>query len=315
MSVDIGDPHPVSGQWTAHRSDLHLLPRRIPAQRGGLGLAVAVTDGQAPGGLHLIDHLGIERLAGAADLAQRHLEARQLLLDEQPPHRRRRAQRRHAAAPDSREQCLGVEARLIDHEHRRAGIPGREQTAPGVLGPAGRGDVQMDIAGLQPEPIHRRQSADGITALAVPHQLWFCRGARGEIQQHRIVGLGGPVRLEGFRRTRRFLIRQPALMLRRRADHDADQLLAAEAFEFRDLVLRRHHHLGPATIEPVAQFVRRQQRGGGDHHHAKLHRRQHGLPQRDDIAEQQQQMIAALETLRTQEVCDLIGATRQRLER
>ena len=48
----------------------------------------------------------------------------------------------------------------------------------------------MDVAGLQPEPVHGRQMPDRIAALAVPHQLWFCGGAGGEIEQHRIVGPG-----------------------------------------------------------------------------------------------------------------------------
>ncbi len=173
----------------------------------------------------------------------------------------------------------------------------------------------MDIAGLQPEPVHRRQSADGIAALAVPHQLRLCRGARGEIQQHRIVGPVGPSGVNASGNSAACSKAQPAVLLRGRADDDANEPVAAEAGEFRDLVLRRHHHLGAAAIEPVAQFVRRQQRGGGDHHDAELHRRQHGLPQRHDIAEQQQQMIAALQPLRAQEIRDLVGAARQRRER
>ena len=208
-------------------------------------------------------------------------------------------------------KSLGVEARLVDHEHGGAGIPGREEAAPGVLGPARRGDIQMDIARLQSEPVHRRQSADGIAALAVAHQLGFCRRAGGEIQQHRIVGPGRPVRREAFRKIRGLFVSEPALLLRGRIDDDANQLIAAEASEFRDLVLRRHHDPGAAAIEPVVQFVGRQQRGGGNHHHAELHRRQHRLPERDDVAEQQQQMIAALQSLRRAESSrpDWSGAT------
>ena len=97
-----------------------------------------------------------------------------------------------------------------------------------------------------------------------------------------------------------------------RADDDAHQLIAAKTGELRNLVLRRHHRPRPAAIEPVAQFIRRQQRGRGDHDDAEFHRRQHGLPERHDIAEQQQQMIAALQPLRTQEVGDLVGTPRQR---
>jgi hypothetical protein len=97
--------------------------------------------------------------------------------------------------------------------------------------------------------------------------------------------------------------------------HNANKPVAAEASKFRDLVLGRHYDPGTAAIEPVTQLFRRQQRGRGDHHHPELDCRQHGFPQRDDIAEQQQEMIAALEPLRAQEVSDLIGTARQRRER
>ena len=70
VAVAVGDLHAIARQRTAHRADLDLLARRIAGERRGFGLAVAVADGQAPGRLHLIDHFGIERLAGAADLAQ-----------------------------------------------------------------------------------------------------------------------------------------------------------------------------------------------------------------------------------------------------
>jgi hypothetical protein len=127
--------------------------------------------------------------------------------------------------------------------------------------------------------------------------------------------IGQSIRRKCFRKIRGLFVREPALLLRRRTDHNANKLITAEAREFRDLVLGRHHDPGTAAIEPVAQLIRRQQRGRGDHHHPELHCRQHGLPQRNDIAEQQQKMIAALEPLRAQEVCDLIGTARQRPER
>src|SRR5205085_10089081 len=143
-----------AGQRAAHRADLHLLPRRIAGERRGFSLAVAVADRQSPGAAHLIDYFRVERFAGATDLTQADLESRELFLDEQPPHRRRRAQRGDAAAADGGKQTLGVEARLIDHEHGCAGVPWREETAPGVLGPARRGNVEMNVAGLKPEPVH-----------------------------------------------------------------------------------------------------------------------------------------------------------------
>ncbi len=173
----------------------------------------------------------------------------------------------------------------------------------------------MDIARLKSEPVHGRQPADGIAALAVPHQFWFCRRARGEIKQHRVVGPGRAIRREGFRKVRGPFVSEPALLLRRSIDHDADQLFTAKACEFRNLVLRRHHDFGTAAVEPVPQLIGCQQRGGGNHHHAEFHRRQHRLPKRNDVAQQEQQVIAPLEPLRPQEVRDLIGAARQRRER
>src|SRR6478752_7527459 len=83
VAVGVGDLDAIAGHWAAHRSDLDVLAGRISRQRGGLGLAVAVADRQPPRAADLIDHFGIERLAGAANLAQRHLEVRQSLLDEQ----------------------------------------------------------------------------------------------------------------------------------------------------------------------------------------------------------------------------------------
>ena len=51
---------------------------------------------------------------------------------------------------------------------------------------------------------------------------------------------------------------------------------------------------GPAAVEAVEQVVAGQQRGRRDHHRAELHRRQHDLPQRHDVAEHQQDAVAAL---------------------
>ena len=59
----------------------------------------------------------------------------------------------------------------------------------------------MDIAGLQAEPVHRRQAADRIAALAVPHQFRLRRGARGEIEQHRVFGAWSARPASKLRRT------------------------------------------------------------------------------------------------------------------
>jgi hypothetical protein len=63
-----------------------------------------------------------------------------------------------------------------------------------------------------------------------------------------------------------------------------DQIVSAKARKFRDLVLRGHHCPRLATVEPVAELVGGEQRRRGDHDDAELHRRQHGLPERHDVA-------------------------------
>lgn len=106
----------------------------------------------------------------------------------------------------------------------------------------------MDVAWLQAEPVHRRQRADRIAALAVPHQLRLCRGTGCEVKQHRIIGIGRRVRLESIWKFRSLLERQPAFVGRGRANHDAHKPVRAEACEFSNLILRRYYRFGPATI-------------------------------------------------------------------
>src|SRR5205823_4144534 len=69
VAIGVADLHAIARQRPAHRADLDLLPRRVAGERGRFSLAVTVADGDAPGGLHLVDHFRIERLAGTADLA------------------------------------------------------------------------------------------------------------------------------------------------------------------------------------------------------------------------------------------------------
>ncbi len=121
---------------SSHGPGLDRQARRVADLTGRLRLAVAVADRQAPGLLHALDDLRVQRLAGADQLRQLHAVARQVLVDEHPPHRRWRAQRRHTAALDRLQGRLRIESRLGVDEHRRPGVPRREEVAPGVLGPA-----------------------------------------------------------------------------------------------------------------------------------------------------------------------------------
>jgi hypothetical protein len=131
---------------------------------------------------------GIERLAGADQFAQRRLPGAQVFLDHHAPHGGRRAQRGHAAAADHVQAGARREALVVVDEDGGAGIPGREEAAPRMLGPAGRADVPVDVALLQADPVHGRQVADRVALLAVQHQLRFRGGAGGEVQQQRVGG-------------------------------------------------------------------------------------------------------------------------------
>jgi hypothetical protein len=70
-----------------------------------------------------------------------------------------------------------------------------------------------------------------------------------------------------------------------------------------------------APHEPIAQVVAREEAGGGDDDCAELDRREHGLPQRDLVAEHQQNAIVAPHALRAQPVRNLVrpcGECRER---
>ena len=63
-----------------------------------------------------------------------------------------------------------------------------------MLGPARRRNIEVDIAWLQAEPIHRRKMSDRIALMAMQDELRRRRGAGGEIEQQRIIRLGVAVR-------------------------------------------------------------------------------------------------------------------------
>src|SRR6185369_16271714 len=94
------------------------------------------------------------------------------------------------------ERLLGVEMRLVVYEDRGARVPGREEAAPGVLRPARRADVPMDVVRPQADPIHGREMADGIALVRVQHHLGLRRRAGREVEEEWIAGAGRPVRLE-----------------------------------------------------------------------------------------------------------------------
>jgi hypothetical protein len=183
LAVRVEQRDPIAGQRQTHRAGFDASTRRIPDHRGRLGLPVAVAHREAPRAPDLLDHLGIQWLAGADRLAQRDRPATDVVLDQHAPHGRRRAERRHAAADQLIEQLHRVESIVVIRKHGRSGVPRREHAGPRVLRPTGRAQVQMHVAGPQADPEHRRQMADRITAVGVRDELRL-RGRPGrEIEQ------------------------------------------------------------------------------------------------------------------------------------
>ena len=308
FAVHIEQCHPIARQRPAHRARLHGLARRIADERRGFGLAVTVADGDAPRRLDPFDDFRIERLAGADQFAHGHLPGAQILLDQHAPHRRRRAERGDAAARDGVEQPLGVEAALIDDEDRRLRAPRREEAAPGMLGPAGRRNIEMDVAGFQPDPVDGRQMADRIALVAVQHEFWRRRGARREIKQHRIVrprlAVGRELRgcLVGF------LVSHPA----RHGAADGDpRIVARQVGEFGGDVGTGDDVADAAAGKAIGEIVAGEQHGRRHDHGAELHRRQHAFPQRHDIAEHQQDAVAAADAEAAQRIGDAVRALAQ----
>ena len=168
----------------------------------------------------------------------------------------------------------------------------------------------MHVAGLQTEPVHRRQRAHGIAAMAVPHQLGLGGGARGEIEQERIVGVGRTVRRELGRPFVGIAERLPAVD-RRRTRRDERDAVARQAGALGDLVLVGHDHARTAALDAVGQLLAGEQRRRRDHDDAQLHGRQHDLPQRRHVVEDEQEMVAAPEPLLAQIVGDLVRARGQ----
>ncbi|CAB4930731.1 unannotated protein [freshwater metagenome] len=172
-----------------------------------------------------------------------------------------------------------------------------------MLGPPGRADVQVHVAGLQAQPVHRGQVAQGVADLGVLDQLGPRRRPGGEVQQQRVtrrgprVFDGGVVHLVGGG------VGQPALD--RVADGDAG-VVPGHAGE-----LGRVHGVGdhvrrPAALDPVDQ-VGRAQRGGGRHDdRAELHHRQHRLPQLDLVAQHQHHPVAPADPDRGQPAGHLV---------
>ena len=190
VGVEEGDA--IARQRPPHRTGNDRLSGRIADHHRGLGLPVGIAQRQAPGPPDLLDDLRIDRLARRVDLAQNDLPLSEVVLDQHPPDGRRRAEHRDLMLDQHVERRARLEAQS-ERDDGRAGVPGREDARPGVLGPAGRGNVEMRVAGPDPKPVHRRKVPDRIARVRMHDELRARGRARGEIKEHRVVGFGRAV--------------------------------------------------------------------------------------------------------------------------
>ncbi len=148
----------------------------------------------------------------------------------------------------------------------------------------------MHVTGLQPKPVHGREMADGIALMAVQHELRLRRRAGGEVKKQRIGGARLAIRREDGRC--RVARREGVPSGRSAADGDA-RVVAGKIDEFRRIGDRGDDVPHPPAREAVGEVVARQQRRRRHDDGTELHRRQHAFPERRDIAQHQQQPVAA----------------------
>ena len=162
--------------------------RRVAGELAGLGLAVAVADPQPGRLVPGAEHLGVERLAGGDQSAQRGDPPRPRAVGDHAVLGRRHAEHVHALALGDLEPLGGVEAGVVQ-QGGGAAQPRRDEGVARRLRPARGGGAPDEVALLRGQPVLGLQALAGQVALPVQHRLGLARGARGEGDQARVAGL------------------------------------------------------------------------------------------------------------------------------
>ncbi len=297
-----------AGQRLAHGSGGHGGSGGVADDRGGLGLPVAVADGEPPRCLDPADDLGVERLAGRDDLAQGTRLRAEVGLQHHPPGGGRGAERVDLGAFELGEQAGRVEACGVVDEDGGLGDPGREEAAPGVLAPAGRTDRQVDVTGADAEPVHGAEVPDRVGRLGVHDHLRLRRGAGREVDQARVGGAGDDPRAclafrGGLAQVARVL--RPAVGVA--ADHDAREG-ASDVVVLVCLALVRDDVRHRTPVDTVLQVGGVEHRRRRQDDRAELDHGEHGLPELELVAEHDEDVIALLHAEAVQACGEPIGA-------
>ena len=163
----------------------------------------------------------------------------------------------------------------------------------------------MHVAGLEPDPVHRREVTDGVGHVRVLDELRLRRGARGEVEEQRVGGLRRAVGLEVGRGAVGLGEVQPAFG-GRRPDGDAG-VVAGDVVELVDIGVPDDDVLGGTPVDAVPQVGRPEHRRRGDQHRAQLHRREDRVPQLDLVGEHEDDPVAPLHAVGAQPVRHAVG--------
>ena len=295
------------------------MPGRVADLQGGLRLAEAVADGDAPLAFDDRDDLRVERLTGAQRLGRRHGERLQVRLDEHAPHGGRGAEAGHTHAVHDAHEGGRVEAAVVDDHDAGARDPRGEEVRPRVLRPAGRGDVEVPVAGLQAHPVHGRQVAHRVRGVGVRDHLRLRRGAGGEVQEQEVVpaglaldgevlGFGGGLRVQQVA----FARPGDRALARGIVDDDAHDGVV-DVIELGRVRLAGDDEARLPALGPILQVDRTQLNRRGQEHRAQADAREHRLPQLDLVVEHDHDVAAARHAGPPQEVRDLVGAAAQQI--
>ena len=132
----------------------------------------------------------------------------------------------------------------------------------------------MDVAGLDPDPIHRAQMADRVALVAVQHELRLRGRAGGEVEQQRVGGARLALRVEA----RRLRLALAEVAPAGRSPHGDAHVIALELLEPRRQLGRRDHRAHPPARDAVGQVRLGQHGRRRDHDGPELHRGEHRLP-------------------------------------
>jgi hypothetical protein len=166
----------------------------------------------------------------------------------------------------------------------------------------------MYVARLQADPVRRGQVPDGVGRVRVLDQLGPRRRTAREVEQQGLVGPGVHLGGEALEQREGVVVAQPALD--RVADGDAGPA-ARHSVELGGVARRGDDVPDVTALDAVGQVAGAEQRGGRDHHDPELDRPQHDLPQRRDVAQHQQEPVAAVDTLLLEPHSHLGGPRRQ----